>query len=185
MLKGRLLEIIEGRAEMSLAKVNAYRAKHGLPAIREEDRPEGRSPSMICVAVEAPEPPPRQFRQPQPRPQRPKARIVARKPNRRSKSKPSPPLKPIPFTGPVRRNLIYHVYPVRGNGVWQWNVAELLKRISLFNGKRVVAVATDEATDGLDEVKAAFANHAVEFIHVRNERRIGFRPERGHVLRAR
>src|SRR5262249_6575046 len=52
-----------------------------------------------------------------------------------------------PFFGPPVRDLAYHVYPVRGNGAWQWNVRELRKRIGLFNGRRVVAVAVDGRAD--------------------------------------
>lgn len=70
---------------------------------------------------------------------------------------------PDPFPGPVVRDLCYHIYPVR-SGNWRWNVAELLKRMDLFNGKRLVAVAVDNRTDSADEVKAAFGDTVTEFI---------------------
>lgn len=38
------------------------------------------------------------------------------------------------------RHLLYHVYPIRGNGRWQWNLDQLRPRLPLFNGRRVVAV---------------------------------------------
>jgi hypothetical protein len=67
------------------------------------------------------------------------------------------------------RHLAYHVYAVKGNGVWQANVRHLLRRIDLFNGHRVIAVATDGRTDTLAAVRAAFAGHAHEFLEVRND----------------
>lgn len=41
------------------------------------------------------------------------------------------------------RHLLYHVYPVRGNGVWQRRIAQLRDRLSLFNGRRIVAIVAD------------------------------------------
>jgi hypothetical protein len=74
----------------------------------------------------------------------------------------------------TRRNLLYHLYPIAGDhggaGRWQWNVAELVRRLGLFNGRRVIAVATDERTDTFEMVRAAFGPwaDAVEFLHVEN-----------------
>lgn len=52
------------------------------------------------------------------------------------------------------RNLIYIVYPVKGNGTWQRNVSELLSpRLHLFNGKKVVAIFSDERTDAPEMVR--------------------------------
>ena len=98
----------------------------------------------------------------------------------------------LPETEKLRRNLLYHVYPVQGNGVWQWNVDELCRRLDLFNGRVVVAVALDPATGrkpdptgpwspdtgrhlgacaSLEEVRARFGRHAerIEFIAVEND----------------
>jgi len=55
-----------------------------------------------------------------------------------------------------KRNLIYHIWPRKGNGVWQWNVEQLLKRIEQFDGVRSIAVATSDDADTLDAVQAAF-----------------------------
>jgi hypothetical protein len=46
---------------------------------------------------------------------------------------------PDPF---ATRHLLYHVLPVKGNGTWQANLDQVKARIGLFNGTRVVAVAT-------------------------------------------
>ncbi len=54
------------------------------------------------------------------------------------------------------RNLIYHIWPRKGNGVWQWNVEQLLKRIDQFDGVRSIAVATSPDADSMEEVQQAF-----------------------------
>lgn len=82
--------------------------------------------------------------------------------------------RPDPFGGrECVRNLIYFIYPVKNNGVWSRNVAQLLKRIRLFNGRRVVAIATDGRTDPAEWVKDQFAGHVHEFIEVRNNPGLG------------
>ena len=73
------------------------------------------------------------------------------------------------------RNLLYHIYPVAANGVWQWNVAQLLRRIGLFNGKRIVAIAVDERTDSAETVKRAFNGAVEDFVVLKN------RPDRREV----
>ena len=48
----------------------------------------------------------------------------------------------------TRLNLVYHVTPIiHPDNVWQWNVGELLKRIDVFNGRRIITVATPTGTD--------------------------------------
>jgi hypothetical protein len=76
-----------------------------------------------------------------------------------------------PFSGAPVRDLAYHVYPVRGNGVWQWNVRQLLRRIDLFNGRRAVGIAVDGRTDNPREVMAAFRGEVDDhdFVVVRNK----------------
>jgi hypothetical protein len=73
------------------------------------------------------------------------------------------------FPGPPVRNLLYHVYPRKGNGRWQWNVRQVLRRIDLFNGRRVVAIAVDGTTDSAEEVQAAFGGHVREFVVMHND----------------
>jgi hypothetical protein len=70
--------------------------------------------------------------------------------------------------GPNQRHLLYFVYPRKWNGRWQKNVRQLLRRIDLFDGRRVVAVVTDDKTDSVDEVRAAFAGHRCEFLRFAN-----------------
>lgn len=81
---------------------------------------------------------------------------VVRRP--RQPAAPLPPLVHAP-----RRHLMYHLWPVKGD-TWRWNVELLLQRIDLFNGRRLVSIVTDERTEDLATVQAAFAGHGVEFI---------------------
>jgi hypothetical protein len=76
-----------------------------------------------------------------------------------------------PFGAPVR-DLAYHVYPLRSaSHVWRWNVRQLLRRISLFNGRRVVALSVDAKTEPVGEVMDAFGGEVDpgDFVVVENE----------------
>jgi hypothetical protein len=75
----------------------------------------------------------------------------------------------------VVRNLTMHIWPVRGTGVWQWNVSQVLRRMRQFNGQRVVSVVTDGKTDTLAAVVAAFQGTIPRsnFIHSTNDPTIG------------
>lgn len=54
---------------------------------------------------------------------------------------------------PIRRcHLIYHVYPARSNELWRANLAQLTRRWDVFDGRRIVAVATGPSTHTVDEV---------------------------------
>jgi hypothetical protein len=74
-----------------------------------------------------------------------------------------------PYPPPTLKNLLYHVAPFSGNGVWQRNVAHLVKRIALFDGRRVVAVVTGAGLDPPGKVRAALAGHVHEFIELPND----------------
>ena len=54
-----------------------------------------------------------------------------------------------PAAGDVR-HLMYHLCP-QGD-VWRWNIEQLKRRLSLFNGERLIAVATDKGTSPISEV---------------------------------
>jgi len=97
-----------------------------------------------------------------------------------------------PYVDGWTRHLLFHVYPVGGNGAWQRNVSRLVERLRLFNGKVIVAIATDPLTgrkpdptgphppdkgrhfapcDDVETVKAAFGEwrERVEFLVVEND----------------
>lgn len=72
----------------------------------------------------------------------------------------------------TRRNLLYHITPFASNDIWQRNVQQLVKRIDLFNGKRVIAVATGEGLASPEDVRAAFGHGDVEIIPHPNSREL-------------
>jgi hypothetical protein len=72
----------------------------------------------------------------------------------------------------TRRHLIYHVTPFATNDIWLRNVRQLLKRIDLFNGRRVIAVATGPDLVSPHDVRAAFGTHEVEILTRPNSREL-------------
>jgi hypothetical protein len=80
---------------------------------------------------------------------------------------PKPGRDPIPFTETPRRNLIYHIWPVRGE-MWRWNLEQIRSRIDLFNGRRIIGIVHDERSEDPDVVRDAFAGHGCEFVEARN-----------------
>jgi hypothetical protein len=69
-----------------------------------------------------------------------------------------------------RRNLIYHVWPVR-NSLWRWNLEQLLRRIDLFNGRRVIGIVQDPRAEAPEEVMRYLDGHGCEFIVKSNDER--------------
>jgi len=79
---------------------------------------------------------------------------------------------PLAFTSVPLRHLLYHVWPVKGT-TWRWNIAELLRRIDVFNGRRVIAIVHDQRSDPPEAVEEALAGHGCEFIVARNDAAAG------------
>jgi hypothetical protein len=85
----------------------------------------------------------------------------------------SPPAVVVPpFTAPLTRHLAYHVYPRKWHP-WLWNVEQLLKRMPLFNGRRIIAIVTDSDTETAETVMQQFAGWECEFILQPNNRVTG------------
>lgn len=78
---------------------------------------------------------------------------------------------PVAYGGPVIRNLIYHICPLskHGGAAWKRNITELLKRISLFNGRRCVAILSGRGLDSTESVVRAFKNEVSDFIFLDND----------------
>ena len=70
---------------------------------------------------------------------------------------------------PVRKNLIYHVWPVVGR--WQHHIGRVLASVDQFNGKRILGIVTDENTDTADAVKDYIKGHGFEFVVKKNRSR--------------
>lgn len=52
----------------------------------------------------------------------------------------------------TKRHLLYHVYPSRKNDIWKRNIDRLMEHIDIFNGRRLIAVATGTGSLSFDEV---------------------------------
>lgn len=78
---------------------------------------------------------------------------------------PAAPAQVRPAAGDVR-HLIFHVYPVGER--WRWHLEVLRKHMSLFNGRRIVAVATGPGTASAAEVAGELAGLGVEVFGVPN-----------------
>lgn len=70
-------------------------------------------------------------------------------------------------------NLLYHVYPNAANEVWLDNVRQLRQRMGIFNGRKVVAIATGPGLVDPDRVQEAFDAPEVEYLLVPNDRDVG------------
>jgi len=72
---------------------------------------------------------------------------------------------------PAKRNLIYHIYPVK-NSIWRWNVDQISKHLNIFNGKKIIGIAIDDKTDDLRSVCELF-DTSCEFIINKNNPYLG------------
>lgn len=75
----------------------------------------------------------------------------------------------------MKKNLICHVWPAKHTSMWRWNVSQLLRRMSTFNGHRFVAIAVDEQSVSADEVIKAFQGTVEpnDFLIYRNDPKLG------------
>jgi hypothetical protein len=64
----------------------------------------------------------------------------------------------------MERNLIYHTYPLK-NSIWKWNCEMMSSYISVFNGKRIIGISTDDKTEDPIEVKKLFGDKCEYIIH--------------------
>ncbi|MBK8814444.1 MAG: glycosyltransferase [Methylococcaceae bacterium] len=71
-------------------------------------------------------------------------------------------VKTLPFTEMPVRNLIYHIWPVKGS-IWRWNLDQLIKRMEIFNGRRIIGIVHDDRSVSPEEVKDALEGHGCEF----------------------
>lgn len=74
----------------------------------------------------------------------------------------------LPFSNAPVRNLIYHIWPVRGS-MWRWNLDQLKARIDLFNGRRLIGVVHDKRSESPDAVEAYLQGHGCEFLVAANQ----------------
>lgn len=67
------------------------------------------------------------------------------------------------------RNLLFHCYPVRGHPLWTWHAGELIKYKEVWNGRKIVVIATDGTTESADQVVKAFLPLNAELFVTRNQ----------------
>jgi len=73
----------------------------------------------------------------------------------------------------LRRNLLYHIYPVASNEEWRLNVEKLLTYWDRFNGRKVVGIVCDDRTEPVETVQAAFPDDGIEWIVRPNDPQLG------------
>lgn len=102
--------------------------------------------------------------------------LLARQNKRLTSRKPSPgtpvrgPLvEPIDVSNLIR-NFQMHIWPSM-NGAWRWNCDQVMARAELFNGRRIVAIATDNNSCSADEVKEYMKGFTSDFIVIANDPR--------------
>lgn len=66
------------------------------------------------------------------------------------------------------RHLLYHLCPFSGNGAWQHNVKQLMRRRRLFNGKVIVAICTGGGMDEPAAVWEMFNDSSITFLEISN-----------------
>lgn len=81
-----------------------------------------------------------------------------------------PPVDEVEFDSSLNRNLLMHVWPSM-NGSWRWNCDQVMQRAELFNGRRIVTVATDQNSEQLEAVQKYMQGFTDEFIHATNDPR--------------
>lgn len=73
------------------------------------------------------------------------------------------------FPEVTTRHLMYHVCPRPSKGTWQRNVMQIRKRLGLFNGRRLVAVATGRSFDPPEAVQELLGKDQAEWLIVPNQ----------------
>jgi hypothetical protein len=101
---------------------------------------------------------------------RPERKITHSFPRNSNIIHPEPGKAPWPFTATPRRNLIYHVWPVR-ESIWQWNLDQLKSRLDLFNGRRIMGITYDDRSESPEAVQDYFQGHGFEFVIQKNDGR--------------
>lgn len=82
---------------------------------------------------------------------------------------PSPVVRIHVFPSVHILNLLYHVYPSKKNDVWRANVRQVVRRIKVFSGRKVVAVATAPDLHGIDVVRSEFGEQGIEYLEIPND----------------
>lgn len=82
------------------------------------------------------------------------------------KRDPIPRLKRLASLG-AKRNLCFYIYPKNPFG-WRWHVERIQELWRVFNGKKIVIIATDAQTEPAETVMRAFSDRSIKFLCVPN-----------------
>src|SRR6185503_16720255 len=74
------------------------------------------------------------------------------------------------FASMPKRNLIYHIWPVRDSN-WAWNLDQLKSRIDIFNGRRILGIVHDNRSEPPERVQKYVEGHGFEFVIAKNDQR--------------
>ena len=84
-----------------------------------------------------------------------------------------PRIRAITMWPSVRRlNLLYHVCPLKKNDVWRANVRQIVRRLNIFNGRKVIAVVRGNGLHGLDVVRHTMGDDTVEYLELPNDEQL-------------
>ncbi len=73
---------------------------------------------------------------------------------------------------PTIRNLIYHVCPLTANDLWRKNIAQLQRRLDVFNGRKIIAIATGTECCKAMVVRESLKDTGCEFLELPNDREL-------------
>lgn len=68
----------------------------------------------------------------------------------------------------MRRNLIYYMHPVKGS-IWEWNLQQIKRYWSSFNGKKIFVLAVNDTTEPLEKVVDALPGEDATIIASEND----------------
>ena len=83
----------------------------------------------------------------------------------------TPKIQPICLDN-ATRHLLYRIYPMTHNDSWKWNLDQLAKRWSVFNGKTILAIGYDSKTAMPSEVLSYCEQIGIQFDQVIRKRNI-------------
>lgn len=72
----------------------------------------------------------------------------------------------------TRTNMLYHVCPIASNNVWRLNIQQMRRRLYVFTGRKIVAVARDDGLLPVEDVRREFNDDSIQYITVPNDREL-------------
>ena len=82
-----------------------------------------------------------------------------------------PPIEKVDLSE-SNRHLMFHIWPIKDFGAWQWNCDRLLEHAACFNGRRVVAIVTDDESEPAEAVREYLKDFTDEFLEFPNDPRL-------------